>query len=272
MNLSQVKLVVTDMDGTLLNSNHEISTIFFQLFKKLKSHNIIFVAASGRPYYGIIDKLKSIKDDIIIVAENGGLIKKNGETLLSNPIKSSNLSEITKLVNSLKDVHPIFCSQNKAYVMSKSKPLISLLSEYYADYVLIDSVKEVTDDVYKIALFHEESSEKNIYPHVKHLEKKFKVKVSANHWVDISENIANKGYAIQLLQKTYNISKEETLAFGDYNNDIEMLDSAYFSYAMENAHPSVKSIARFETKSNNNYGVESVIIELLKEKELLNAL
>ena len=269
MDLSKVKLIVTDMDGTLLNAQHEVSPLFFNLFKKLMKHNIIFVAASGRPYYGMIDKLNTIKDNMIIVAENGGLAIQDSHVFLSNPIKHENLHKIIKIVSSINNAHPVFCTRHKAYVMSKSKPLLKLLKEYYKNYEVISTPETIKDEVYKIALFHEESSEKYVYPSVKHLEEEFKVKLSATHWVDISENIANKGTAIRHIQKKYNISTEETMVFGDYNNDLEMLENAYFSFAMENAHPLVKSVARFETKSNNDLGVEIVLEELLKEKDKL---
>ena len=76
MNLSNVKMIVSDMDGTLLNSEEEVSTLFFEQFEKLKALNIHFVAASGRQYNSIAQKLHSIKNEITIVGENGGVIKK----------------------------------------------------------------------------------------------------------------------------------------------------------------------------------------------------
>ncbi|GAB1858063.1 HAD family hydrolase [Flavobacteriaceae bacterium MHTCC 0001] len=267
MSLSKVRLVVTDMDGTLLNSQHNISPLFFKQFKKLIYNDIIFVVASGRPLYGMLDKLETIKNDLIFVAENGGLVIKGNQTLISNPIKKDNLSVIIEALEKANNIHPIFCTRDKAYVMSTSKPLLHLLSEYYSNYKIINSEDEIEEEVYKVAIYHPENSEKHIYPFVKHLEKNFKVKLSAVNWIDISEQVANKGTAIKYLQNKYNISKLETLAFGDYNNDIEMLESAYFSYAMENAHPLVKSVARFRTKSNNNFGVEHILSELLNEKE-----
>ncbi|MBL4724215.1 MAG: HAD-IIB family hydrolase, partial [Lutibacter sp.] len=71
MDFSKVKLVVTDMDGTLLNSKSEVSKEFFKLYKQLKKYNIKFIAASGRQYYSIVDRFESIKNEITIVAENG---------------------------------------------------------------------------------------------------------------------------------------------------------------------------------------------------------
>ena len=267
MDLSKVKLVVTDLDGTLLNPNHKISYLFFELFEKLKSHNILFVAASGRPLYGMLDKFSAIKEKIIIVAENGALAIKNDKVLLSTSFEKVNLIKIDTLLKTIPEANAVFCTKHSAYTNSKSKKLLSLLDEFYADYKVINSVEEIDVPIYKVALFHEISSEQYLYPHLKHLETNFKVKVSANHWVDISENNANKGYAIQLIQQLYNIKPEETMAFGDYNNDIEMLKSAYYSFAMENAHESVKSVANFSTKSNSEFGVESVLKKLIEAKE-----
>ena len=77
MDLSKIKMVVTDMDGTLLNSNHEVSKLFFSQFKKLQAKGIKFVAASGRQYHSMVSKLENIKDDVIFIAENGAVIKEN---------------------------------------------------------------------------------------------------------------------------------------------------------------------------------------------------
>jgi len=267
MDFSKIKLIATDMDGTLLNSNHEVSEEFYSLFEALKSYNILFVAASGRPYYSMVDKLSKIKEDIIIVSENGGIGVKNEELFLSTPFTTKNFKEISELITSLKETHAVFCAKEKAYVLSDSKILIELLKEYYPINNIISNPLDITEPVYKVALFHEESSERFIYPVIKHLENRFKVKVSANHWVDISENKANKGHAISLIQKKYNITPDETMAFGDYKNDIEMLQLATFSYAMDNAHNEVKAVANYITKSNDNYGVESILKQLILDKQ-----
>lgn len=54
IDFSQVKLIVSDMDGTLLNTKGEVSASFFELFKEFKKHNITFCAASGRQYNSIV--------------------------------------------------------------------------------------------------------------------------------------------------------------------------------------------------------------------------
>ncbi|MBF8151282.1 HAD family hydrolase [Winogradskyella sp. F6397] len=263
--MKDIKMVVTDMDGTLLNSNHEVSTKFFDLFKHLKKQDIQFVAASGRPYYSIVKKLQTIESDIIIVAENGGLVIKNEQTLLSNVLNPNRVKELYALVTKIDNTYPIFCTKHKAYIYRASEELVKTFSEYYSAYTIVDNLEEITDDIIKIALYHQTNSEAHIFPHVKHLKPKLNVVVSGNHWVDISEAITNKGKALTFLQKELGVKPSETMVFGDFNNDLEMLKCAEYSYAMANAHPDVKAVANFETDTNDNNGVELVLEQLIAE-------
>lgn len=267
MNLSKIKLVVTDMDGTLLNSNHEVSDLFFELFEELKNHNILFVAASGRPYYGIIDKLDTIKNDIIIIAENGGIIVDNNRVISSIPINTDHLDKIEHVILSNNHMHPIYCTKSKAYFKGSSNGYIKSLSEYYPNFYVINDIKEIEEDIIKIALYHPEDSEKYIFPYFKAISANYKIIVSGKQWVDISDKSANKGVALELLQNIYNVTTDETMVFGDYNNDIEMLKRSKYSFAMENAHIQVKETANYRAKSNNEYGVELVLRKLIEAKQ-----
>ena len=250
------------MDGTLLNSNHEVSSRFFELFKKMKQTGIHFVAASGRQYSSMISKLDSIKDDMIFISENGAYVKRQEEVLLTTPIKTENIHNILKLIKGVENAHPVLCSKNNAYVSGSSSKFINLLKEYYSEFEIVENQLNVTDEVLKVAIYHFEDSEQFIYPAVKHLEDALKVKVSGANWVDVSHQNAHKGFALEKVMEEYGISSNELLVFGDYNNDIEMLHLSDYSFAMANAHPNVKMVAKFETSTNNDFGVE-VILEKL---------
>ncbi len=73
----------------------------------------------------------------------------------------------------------------------------------------------------------------------------------------------NKGEAVKLLQESLSITPEETMAFGDQLNDIEMLNQAYYSFAVGNARKEVKEAARFQTDTNLNQGVLKILKLLL---------
>jgi len=269
MDLSKVRLVVTDMDGTLLNGNSQVSKNFFRLFSQLKKYNIHFVAASGRQLHSIANKLRSIQDEIFIVAENGGIVIYEEQELLSVNLSQRKIQELLPLIKNLDNVYTVLCGKNSAYIETKNEHFISILNEYYSKYEIVDDLAMVKDDeFFKIAIYHFECSEKFIYPAMVHLEDKFQIKVSGENWLDISSPHANKGNALRFVQNKLGISKEETMVFGDYNNDLEMLEEAYFSFSMDNAHSNVKKIARFNTKSNEEQGVEFILEKLLKIKEL----
>lgn len=251
------------MDGTLLNSDHQVSTKFFQLFQELKKRDIKFVAASGRQYNSIVDKLETIKDDIIVVAENGAFVKKQDVELLATPLDQETIKETIKLLKKVEGIHPVLCGKNNAYINGNSDAFINKLREYYSQFSVINDIATFDGEVLKIAIYHFESSEKYIYPLVKHLESQLKVKVSGENWLDISHMNAHKGHAISHIQEKYGISQQETMVFGDYNNDLEMLALGSFSFAMANAHPNVKKVANYQTESNDNFGVENILEAML---------
>lgn len=251
------------MDGTLLNSNHEVSDRFFELFEKLKQRDIVFVAASGRQYNSIVDKLELIKNDIIVIAENGGFAMQNGTELLSTPMDNNLKNDVLRILENVPDVHPVLCGKKNAYLLGTSDKFVDKLKEYYTEFEILDDLKDFNGEIMKIAIFHFESSEKYIYPEVCHLEGPLKVKVSGANWVDISSPNAHKGFALQKIQELHHINPSETLVFGDYNNDLEMLALADYSFAMENAHPNVKEAANYTTTTNDDFGVERVLEKML---------
>ena len=267
MDLSAVKMIVSDMDGTLLNDQSRLSDEFEGLFRKLQQHNILFVAASGRQYRSIFEKFGPMQKEIAIIAENGGFIKQGDEELGSIHLSQNKIKEMLPGLRRIRGANTVLCGKNSAYIERPEPRFLSILGEYYTKFDVVGEFTEAMhDDFYKVAIHHFESSEKFIYPEVKYLENDLQVKVSGEKWVDISDPGANKGNALKILQDKHSIKIEETMVFGDFNNDLEMLDRGYYSFAMQNAHENVKRKARFSTRSNNERGVEHILEKLLDQK------
>ncbi len=269
MDLSRIKLIATDMDGTLLNSNGEVSPLFYELFEELKSLNVTFVAASGRQYYSIINKLKPIKDDIIVIADNGALTMQNDVEIQTTDIDRQTYLELIDITKKLEDSQVILCGRKKGYLEDYGEEFENLFSKYYDRYEVVKDLSMVTDDkCLKIAICNKKGAEKHLYPKLKHLENRLKIRVSGKIWLDLNHNLANKGYALQQIQQNLNIPPEETMVFGDYNNDLEMMSKASYSFAMQNAHPDLKEAAKYITKSNNDNGVEHIMAKMIKAKKV----
>ncbi len=269
MNLKNIKLVVSDMDGTLLNSKGSVSNQFFKLFKQLHKNGIIFCAASGRQHSSISEKLQSIKDDIFIIAENGGIATNRDKILLENALTLQNIKKAISLIRLLKNTHLVLCGKNGAYIESDDEEFTTIFQEYYSNYFKVNDLTKILERTtfFKMAIYHTISSEKFLYPKLKYLEKDFLLKISSPNWLDISNKQTNKGNALQIVQQQLNISKEDTLVFGDYHNDIEMMQQSGISVAMKNAHQDIKALATITTESNDNYGVESILEQLLESRK-----
>ncbi len=263
MDLRDVRLVVTDMDGTLLDSSHRVSDRFFKLQQALSHHGIRFAAASGRQYQSIASKMGPILGEVFIIAENGGLLRYREEELLSTPLDRALRDEVLATLEGIEGAHTVLCGKDRAYLRPPTEAFEAELKEYYTSFEYIDPLQGFAAEIMKIAVYHFDSAEAHIYPAVQPFENRMKVKVSGAHWVDLSDPRAHKGHALELLQEHLGIPPEATMVFGDYNNDLEMLERASFSYAMANAHPNVLKKARFQTLSNDEGGVEYILEQLL---------
>lgn len=251
------------MDGTLLNSNHEVSDRFFSIFEKLKKKGILFVAASGRQYHSMVNKLDTIKDDVIFIAENGALVRNQDKELSSTALDLNIKNELLHIVDKIDGAHAMLCGKYKSYFDGKSVRFLNQLKEYYSAFEVVDDYRSVSNEIVKIAVYHATNAEAYIYPQVAHLENEVKVKVSGLHWVDLNHVEADKGNALKTVMKEFHIAPHELLVFGDYNNDLEMLALTENSFAMANAHPNVKAVAKHETTSNDAFGVELILEQLL---------
>lgn len=268
MNLAGVKLIATDMDGTLLNSKKELSDSFYNVFDKLKAKGILFAAASGRQLYNLQQEFLPIKNDMIFVGENGSFVMYKEEELLVEALDKNIVPELIATARKVPDAYPILCGKKQAYYEDTNEEFLKNVEMYYERRSFVDDLLKVTDDDFlKIAICDFGESERNSYPFYKQWENDLQVKVSGKIWLDVSDKKANKGAAIKILQNKFNIGFNETMVFGDFMNDLEMMQEGYFSYAVENAHPEIKEAARFITASNDEDGVIKVLEQLLNEIE-----
>jgi len=259
-----IKLIASDMDGTLLNENNEINDEFFDIFNKLKERDIIFAAASGRQYYNLLKRFEKISDDIMFIAENGTFVVYKGEEILVNSLNRQEANELIKIGRTIEDAYVILCGKKSAYIENDDERLVKETKKYYERYEIVDDLTKVEDDVLKVTICDFAGSELNSNDYYKNYRDKLQVTISGQIWLDITAKGVNKGVAIEKVQDMLEISPKETMVFGDYLNDLEMMQKAHYSFAMENAHDDLKKVSRFMAKSNNDNGVVEAIKEVVK--------
>ena len=254
-----IKFIATDMDGTLLNSNNEIHADFYPMFQSLKEKDIIFAAASGRQYYNLLERFKDIKDDMMFIAENGTFVVYKGIELIVNSLEKNIAKELIEIGRTIPNSYVILCGKNSAYIESHDERLIKQTAKYYERYKIVENLTSIDDDILKVTICDFNGSENNSNNYFDEYRDKVQITVSGEIWLDMVAKGINKGVAINEIQNLLNIDYKETMVFGDYLNDLEMMSSAYHSYAMANAHDTLKKAARFIAKSNDENGVIQAI-------------
>lgn len=255
-----IRLVALDMDGTLLNTNNELPEDFFPW---VKSHPMIrTVIASGRQYQTLRDNMSEIKDELTIIAENGGFVYSGEELIYSDPMKMENLKKVLDWISRKMGLVPIVCARESAYISSKvSADIAKEASIYFHELKVCDNLFEEAskDIVVKIAVFVEGRKAEENMPYMEQLDDDLAVVLSGDRWIDVSNRTVNKGNAIKAIQEKYGISFEESMCFGDYLNDVSLIKSCKESYCMANGHPALKELAKHITTSNDERGVMRVL-------------
>ncbi|HAX72311.1 MAG TPA: HAD family hydrolase [Firmicutes bacterium] len=259
-----IKFIATDMDGTLLNSKNEIHPSFYETFEKLKQRNIIFAAASGRQYFNLAKRFEAVADDMMFIAENGTFVVYKGEEVFVNALDRQIANELIAIGRQVKEAFVILCGKKAAYIEVNDKKFIAEVEKYYERYEIVENLEVVEDEVLKVTLCDFLGSESNSNHYFNDYKEDLQVTVSGQIWLDITAKGANKGVAINKVRDMFDIAHERAAAFGDYLNDLEMMESVYHSYAMENAHEDLKKVARFSAKSNDENGVVEAIEQLLE--------
>jgi Cof subfamily protein (haloacid dehalogenase superfamily) len=250
-----IKLVVTDMDGTFLNDDKKFSEEFWEIYSKMEEKGIKFVVASGRQYQNLKKNFEKIEEKIVFIAENGSYVVENGKEIYSRTLSKDIIEKYVELGRKIPSTNIVLCGKKSAYIESDNSEFIKEVEKYYEEKKIVSNLLEVEEDeIIKITYCDLTGTEKNVYPYVK-MENDSQIVVSGEIWLDISHIESNKGIALEALQKKLGIDYEETMIFGDYLNDYEMLKKGKFSFAMENAHEEVKKISNFIARSNNENGV-----------------
>ncbi len=259
-----IKLIASDMDGTLLDDNKNLHPEFHQVYNELRARDIKFIVASGRHYSEMHPYFRDKYKDMIYIAENGGQIVYEDKEIYSSTMDLDNVHRIAEDAKKIKGIDIILSGSENIYLYNfRNKPIEELRTLYCA-YIVLNDLSELKENIFKVSIFNENGSDyhthKSIYDN---WGDKLTITASAYVWTDIYNKEVNKGAALNIIKDKFGISDDKVMVFGDYNNDIEMLKQGYYSYAMENSSKEIKSVANFIAKSNNENGVLEVIKDIV---------
>ncbi|MGK0552834.1 Cof-type HAD-IIB family hydrolase [Enterococcus faecalis] len=286
-----IKLIASDMDGTLLDSKMSISEDNVSAIREAKRLGIEFMVATGRAYSEAKPPLEEAGIDCAMITLNGAQVfDKAGNSLFTAGIRK----EVVKDILATLDKHNIYYElatnqgifsehqekriENFAAHIATTMPhltyktAIAMASAHLAllHITYIDDMNELLEDttieVLKIIGFSLEGP-KVLGPAGMEIEtlENIVVTSSAQNNIEINHKYAQKGIAVAHLAKERGISPAQVMTIGDNINDISMIQWAGVSFAMGNAELVLKEYAKYETSTNLENGVGEAILRAIRE-------
>ncbi|MTB89674.1 HAD family phosphatase [Aeromicrobium senzhongii] len=267
MTAPDIRLVVADLDGTLLDEHKRLPDGTIDLIRDLQAAGVAFAPASGRQWATLTAMFEPVSDGLVIIAENGSYVTDRGTEVAVHPLDaawvSTSVARIQELADEGVDLGIVVCGVKSAWITRTDRPFLDQVEPYYRRLEVTDDLTTIDDTIIKLAVHDFGDLEAVTAPFLREYCHPNPVAVSGAHWVDVMAEGVDKGLAVRELQKAMGIDATQTMAFGDYLNDYEMLQAADWSFAMGNAHPDIIDVANYTAPPNTENGVITTVRTVL---------
>ena len=255
-----IKLVATDIDGTILIPEGNFTEGVKKCIKELCQKGIKVVLVTGRMNAAAELIAKDLGLDTPVISYQGGLVKYNGETLYKRCLTEEQAQRVIDWAKS-ENIHLNLYNDDILYSESKCPEIERYCNNLHTKYTIksfCDVEKNSVNKLLAIDYNHPEKIDK----FEKELPKVFPdlyIIKSTPYFLEFSNKEGSKYCAVKFLQKYWGIDEAETLTIGDQNNDIALLKAGGIKVAMGNATEELKSIADYVTDSVYNDGFKKAM-------------
>ncbi|MBC2582087.1 HAD family hydrolase [Clostridium sp. DJ247] len=259
-----IKMIVSDLDGTLFNSykeHYEVSSKLIEEIHEFEKKGKIFTIATGRPKETSLDVIKKLGINAPYIVYNGAeIIDKSGNKIYSDTFSLKKwvpfLEKLQRIGASVIFSYDgqVFCLRHTAEISAYEKK--ELIKCQVVDTILLNSELAVN----KILIIGDVEKYKEYWNELdKILKSEFRYVISEDDYMEILTKGVSKGSALKKLKKYLGIKDEEVVTIGNHMNDKELIEEAHIGVAVANAVEGLKSIADFVTVGEYEEGVIEVV-------------
>lgn len=252
------KLIVLDLDGTLLNSKKKISERNLAMLKRVRENGVLIAFSTARSAGAMREYIAAVQPDILI-SNGGALVERNGEVLFSRQLSVESVRHIIKRCFGLSEGKCEITIETDCGYFWNYKPDCDFSRYETPENVRYSDLSDFKYSAYKVTA--EVEREEDARRIAAELPDCGTLSFRGEIWRRFAHIEATKRNALEHICGCLGIKPKEILAFGDDLNDLEMLEYCTGT-AMGNALPEVKAAARFVTETNDNDGV-AVFLEKL---------
>lgn len=263
---TDIKLVVADLDGTLLNQEHKFSTTTQKSINTLVEEGYQFMVATGRHYQDVYLLAEQLAVEVTLITSNGARVHDHhGKCLYENHMPAHLVEQVLSLSQGFK-VHRNLYQDDLWLVEEPNEALLAIHDASGFRYQLTDFSSVNLEHVDKIYFTADHSHLLELETTLKaKLNEQLNITFTSPEYLEVMNLGVNKGQALQRLLHQRQISAANVMVFGDGMNDIEMLKLAKYGVVMNNASDSVKQALPElpVTKSNAEDGVADYLFKTL---------
>jgi len=258
-----IELIAIDMDGTLLNPQHEVTPAVKQALAAAREKGVQIVLATGRPFVGVQRYLKELalqEDGCYCITNNGALVHdaQDGSVIAEVALKIEDYRYLEELSRQL-GVHFHALTKTDLYTANRDISEYSVHESFTTGIPLQFCPAEEMDPALtfpKVMMIDRpELLDQAISQLPADARERYTIMKSSPYFLEILDKRVNKGEGVKVLATKLGIPRENIMTLGDQENDIAMLEYAGLGVAMGNALDSVKAVSQFVTKTNLEDGV-----------------
>jgi len=261
----KIKLLALDVDGTLLNDQHEITERTQRVIAQMQQQGVKIVLATGRGPKSTFPLAERLHLTDPIITHNGAVIVDplTKEISLEIGFKSKELAEVIHYCRE-KHIHFDVNTALDMYAEDVPEHALPMYNKFFMQPEIVSDATLLQHHIVKFTMFGNEKEIDRAFEEICLLFPELTIIRSGELFIDIMHPKATKGYALQQILTMYEILPEEVISFGNYFNDIEMLQLAGIGVAMQNSPAGVKELANYVTPSNNEDGVAEFLEKMIK--------
>ena len=273
----EIKIIATDMDGTLLDPRGQLDLPRLEkILDKLDHRGVRFVIATGNEVHRMRQLLGHLAERVVLVVANGARIFENDELLQAQTWDDA---MVDRALNHFKGrecqdqfvvtgMNGGFVKEGTVFTELDKFMTPEMIEKFYQRMNFVEDLQaDLFGGVLKMSMVVGEERSSSVLQEINDLFNGRVRAVSSGYGcIDILQAGIHKAWGLEELLKRWNLQSEQIMAFGDSENDVEMLELAGIAYAMENADDNVKAVATALAPANSQAGVYQVLENWL-EKE-----
>lgn len=258
-----IKLVASDMDGTLLDGQGETPPETYDLVRRLDAAGIRFVAASGRRLDTLREQFAPVVDRMDFVASNGAQVVVDGKLVDLELFSHAAVRRLAHAVALFDTLHLALFDDVRSYLLDDERCFEREIDKNLPLPVRVYDVPEPEVGIVKASVYCDDAVMDMAYALARELGDEFVFAPSGSRWIDVMQRGVNKATGIEQVLEARGLAFDEVMAFGDSMNDYELLRRVGVSCAMGNGRSAIRQISDRVLGTNLEQSVQKEIAALL---------